>query len=70
MAGGSCRSKYSASNSTGCRKGEALGLKWQDIDFEGRRIVIRRKAQAHGVRPLRLHDARHHADSWLMPISA
>ena len=38
---------------------EGEKLKWQDIDFEGRRIVIRRKAQAHGVRPLRLHDAHH-----------
>ncbi|MHC4225779.1 MAG: tyrosine-type recombinase/integrase, partial [Planctomycetota bacterium] len=28
--------------STGCRKGEALALKWQDIDFSGRRIMIRR----------------------------
>jgi integrase len=28
---------------------------------------VRRKAQAQGVRPLRLHDARHHADSWIMP---
>lgn len=28
--------------STGCRKGEALGLKWQDIDFQGARVIIRR----------------------------
>jgi len=119
--------------STGCRRGEALGLKWEDIDFEEQRIIVRRalvrgrlgtpksgkarfvvlspalsellrdlletrrraclskgwaevpgfvfcsesggtwdesnvsrtwrrlrrKAQAHGVRPLRIHDARH-----------
>jgi len=28
--------------STGCRKGEILGLKWQDIDFERRTLAIRR----------------------------
>src|SRR5690606_17172191 len=28
--------------STGCRKGEVLGLKWQDIDFERRTLAIRR----------------------------
>ena len=28
--------------STGCRKGEALGLKWADLDFTGKRIQIRR----------------------------
>ena len=28
--------------STGCRKGEILGLKWQDVDFERRTLAIRR----------------------------
>jgi integrase len=28
--------------STGCRKGEALALKWEDVDFEGARVSIRR----------------------------
>ncbi len=28
--------------STGCRKGEALGLKWEDVDFADSRILIRR----------------------------
>ncbi len=28
--------------STGCRKGEILGLKWPDIDFEHRTLAIRR----------------------------
>jgi len=27
---------------TGCRRGEALGLKWEDVDFARGRIVIRR----------------------------
>ena len=28
--------------STGCRKGEGLGVKWEDLDFEEGRILIRR----------------------------
>jgi integrase len=28
--------------STGCRKGEALGLKWDDVDFSASRVRIRR----------------------------
>jgi len=28
--------------STGARRGEALGLRWEDVDFERRRIMIRR----------------------------
>ena len=28
--------------STGARRGEALGLRWEDVDFERRRITIRR----------------------------
>jgi len=28
--------------STGCRRGELLGLKWEDVDFERRTISIRR----------------------------
>ncbi len=32
---------------TGCRKGEALGLKWADVDFSNDRIHIRR-ALVHG----------------------
>jgi integrase len=27
---------------TGCRRGEALGMKWSDVDFKRRRIAIRR----------------------------
>ncbi len=32
---------------TGCRRGEVLGMKWPDIDFENKRIRIRR-ARVHG----------------------
>jgi integrase len=32
---------------TGMRLGEALGLKWDDIDLPGRRLVIRRALQRH-----------------------
>jgi integrase len=28
--------------STGCRRGEALGLKWEDVDFDRRSVTIRR----------------------------
>lgn len=39
----------------GLRKGEALGLQWRDIDFERRRITIRRTVQRvkweHGCPP-------------------
>lgn len=34
--------------STGCRRGEALGLRWEDVDFERRRVTIRR-ALTRGV---------------------
>ena len=34
---------------TGLRKGEALGLKWSDVDFERRRLTIRRSVTAVGV---------------------
>jgi integrase len=34
---------------TGMRKGEALGLKWQDVDFDRRIISIRRSVTSAGV---------------------
>jgi len=37
---------------TGMRVGEALGLKWDDIDSPGRRLVIRRAQQRHTGRGL------------------
>lgn len=36
---------YAVAVSTGLRLGECLGLKWSDIDFEGRRLFIRRSLQ-------------------------
>jgi integrase len=30
--------------STGVRRGEALGLRWADVDFEGSRVLVRRSA--------------------------
>ena len=35
--------------STGCRRGEMLGLQWRDIDFDRRRITIRRSITAGRV---------------------
>ncbi len=34
---------------TGMRRGEALGLKWQDVDFEQRIISVRRSVTSAGV---------------------
>jgi len=31
---------------TGMRRGEALGLKWPDVDFEGARVSIQRFSRA------------------------
>ena len=33
---------------TGMRRGEALGLKWEDIDFEARTGMIRRSIHSRG----------------------
>lgn len=35
---------------TGVRKGEALGLKWQDVDFENKTISINRTRDNKGTR--------------------
>ena len=38
--------------STGCRRGEALGLQWEDIDFQRGRVAIRRAiTKGHTVTP-------------------
>ncbi|MGH0028492.1 MAG: tyrosine-type recombinase/integrase [Myxococcota bacterium] len=34
---------------TGMRKGEALGLEWQDVEFEDRRLNVRRSRGQNGV---------------------
>jgi integrase len=36
---------YHLAVTTGLRKGEILGLKWQDIDFERRRLTVQRQLQ-------------------------
>ena len=33
---------------TGMRRGEALGLKWQDVDFDERKLLIRRSINSQG----------------------
>jgi integrase len=35
--------------STGCRRGEALGLKWEDVDFSRCRIAIRRAISSGAI---------------------
>ena len=42
---------------TGCRKGEAVALKWADIDRQGRRVWIRRTAAEEGSL-LTVHDTK------------
>jgi integrase len=36
---------YHLAVTTGLRKGEILGLKWQDIDWEGKRLTVQRQLQ-------------------------
>lgn len=36
---------------TGCRRGEALGLRWTDVDFERGIVSIRRQLTASGMKP-------------------
>jgi integrase len=35
--------------STGLRRGEALGLQWADVDFDGRRLSVRRAVTSQGL---------------------
>jgi integrase len=39
---------YTLALMTGLRRGELLGLRWQDVDLESRRLVIRRSLQIDG----------------------
>jgi integrase len=45
---------------TGCRRGEAVALKWSDIDFEGRTLLIERsfKARRFGIQPAKTKQRR------------
>lgn len=36
---------------SGCRRGEALGLRWTDVDFERRVVSIRQQLTASGFKP-------------------
>jgi len=38
---------------TGCRRGEALGLRWGDIDFDNGTVRIERSRNPHGVGPVK-----------------
>jgi integrase len=42
---------------TGCRRGEALGLQWPDIDWEGRTITIQRTLAGKAARR-QLHEPK------------
>ena len=39
--------RYAIALAIGLRQGEALGLKWQDVDFEASTLTIRRALQRH-----------------------
>lgn len=39
------RARWAIALALGLRQGEALGLKWLDVDFEKRRLVVRRSLQ-------------------------
>ncbi|HXK24314.1 MAG TPA: site-specific integrase, partial [Myxococcota bacterium] len=45
--------------STGVRRGELLGLKWEERNFERSWQRVPRRARKDGVRPPKLHCARH-----------
>lgn len=46
---------------TGCRRGEALALEWEDIDREARLIHISKEVEFHGNRGIIVHRAKSNA---------
>ncbi len=40
---------YDVAVATGLRLGELLGLRWSDVDFDGRRLAVQRAAKYVGV---------------------
>ena len=57
---------------TGCRRGEAIALKWSDIDFQGRTILFERsfKTRRLGIAPLKTKQCRRLpvTDDVLLPL--
>lgn len=43
---------------TGCRPGEALEMRWDDVDFQWQRLTLRDKVEGERVVPLTRHVAR------------
>jgi integrase len=43
---------------SGARRNEALGLRWEDVDFENKQLFIRRQATRRGIEDLKNRDAR------------
>ena len=43
---------------SGARRNEALGLKWDDVDFQSGQLFIRRQIAAKGIEDLKNRDAR------------
>jgi integrase len=60
---------------TGLRKDEALSLRWSDIDFEHRRLVLAETRTGRSVRPLSrtamaiLMGIRRSSSQWLFPAT-
>jgi len=46
---------------TGCRRGEALALQWEDVDVKNRVIHINKEVEFHGNRPVVAHHTKSQA---------
>jgi integrase len=44
---------------TGMRRGEILGLRWSDLDFENLRLTVNAFSRRINARDIRFHDLRH-----------